>query len=98
VRKKMTTDLNGDEDPKMETKTLIRQSVQGTVYYIDSPTGKVYTYSDSPTHIGQLERLLDTEKHLISKTNGCLSDCRVRYRADIKDVMKRLRSNRVSHV
>jgi len=74
------------------TRNLIRQSVQGTVYYIDSPTGKVYTYSDHPTWIGQLEKLLDTEKHLISKTNGCLSDCRVRYRPDIKDVMARLRN------
>jgi hypothetical protein len=74
------------------TRNLIRQSVQGTVYYIDSPTGKVYTYCDNPTWIGQLEKLLDSEKHLISKTNGCLSDCRVRYRPDIKDVMARLRN------
>jgi len=80
------------------TRNLIRQSVQGTVYYIDSPTGKVYTYCDNPTWIGQLEKLLDTEKHLISKTNGCLSDCRVRYRSDIKELMTKLRtSNRVSH-
>lgn len=80
------------------TRNLIRQSVQGTVYYIDSPTGKVYTYSDKPIWIGQLEKLLDTEKHLISKTNGCLSDCRVRYRTDIKELMAKLRtSNRVSH-
>ena len=77
-------------------RTLIKQSVQGTVYYIDSPTGKVYTYSEKPghepTYIGQLEKLGESEKHLISKTNGCLSDARVRYRSDIKDVMRRLRS------
>jgi hypothetical protein len=79
-----------------ETKTLIRQSVQGTVYYIHSPTGRVYTYSEkpghTPTYIGQLERLGASEKHLISKTNGCLSDCRVRYVSNIKDVMRRLRA------
>jgi len=77
-------------------RTLIKQSVQGTVYYIDSPTGKVYTYSEKadhePTYIGQLEKLGESEKHLISKTNGCLSDARVRYRPDVKDVMRRLRS------
>ena len=83
------------------THTLIKQSVQGTVYYIDSPTGKVYTYSEKaahePTYIGQLEKLGESEKHLISKTNGCLSDARVRYRSDIKDVMARLRSATVTH-
>jgi hypothetical protein len=84
-------------DQSMDSvRTLIKQSVQGTVYYIDSPTGKVYTYSEKadhePTYIGQLEKLGESEKHLISKTNGCLSDARVRYRSDVKDVMLRLRA------
>jgi hypothetical protein len=85
----------GDQDMD-SVRTLIKQSVQGTVYYIDSPTGKVYTYSEKadhePTYIGQLEKLGESEKHLISKTNGCLSDARVRYRSDVKDVMLRLRA------
>jgi hypothetical protein len=55
---------------------------------IDSPTGRVYTYNQSnPTYIGDLEKIPDEEKHLISKTNGCLANARVKYRADIRDVM-----------
>lgn len=73
--------------------TLIRASVQGIVYLIDSPTGRVYTYNQkNPTYIGDLEKIPDEEKHLISKTNGCLANARVKYRADIKDVMAHLRA------
>ena len=74
-------------------ETLIRASVQGIVYLIDSPTGRVYTYNPTnPTHIGDLEKIPVEEKHLISKTNGCLASARVKYRADIKDVMAGLRT------
>ena len=73
--------------------TLIRASVQGIVYLIDSPTGRVYTYNPAmPTYIGDLEKIPDEEKHLISKTNGCLANARVKYRSDIKDVMTHLRA------
>ena len=73
-------------------KTLIRASVQGTVYLIESASGNVYTYNpESPTYIGTLEKIPDSEKHLISKTNGCLANARVKYRSDIKEVMTTLR-------
>ena len=73
--------------------TLIRASVQGTVYLIDSPTGRVYTYNqENPTWIGTLEKIADKDKHLISKTNGCLANAIVRYRPDVKEVMARLRT------
>lgn len=74
------------------SKTLIRASVQGTVYLIESASGKVYTYNpDFPTYVGTLEKIPDSEKHLISKTNGCLANARVKYRTDIKEVMATLR-------
>jgi len=73
-------------------KTLIRASVQGTVYLIESSSGKVFTYNpEKPTFIGELEKIPDAEKHLISKTNGCLANARVKYRPDIREVMKSLR-------
>lgn len=72
--------------------TLVRQSVQQNVYYIESATGRVFTYQpENPTYIGDLVLLDESEKHLISKTNGCLSHARVKYRPDIKEVMARLR-------
>lgn len=75
-------------------ETLIRASVQGIVYLIDSPTGRVYTYNPTnPTYIGDLEKIPEEEKHLISKTNGCLANARVKYRTDLKDVMACLRTN-----
>lgn len=73
--------------------TLIRASVQGIVYLINSQTGHVYTYNvENPTYIGQLERIPDTDKHLMSKQNGCLHYARVKYRDDIREVMQRLRA------
>jgi len=73
--------------------TLIRASVQGIVYLINSQTGDVYTYNpESPTYIGQLERIPDTDKHLMSKQNGCLHYAKVKYRDDIREVMERLRT------
>jgi hypothetical protein len=68
-----------------ETVDLIRASVQGIVYFIHNETGKVYTYDiEAPIYVGVLERC--TEKHLISKADGCLAGCRVRFRPDIKEI------------
>ena len=73
--------------------TLIRASVQGIVYLIDSSSGNVYTYNQAnPTFIGTLEKIPDIDKHLISKTNGCLANARIKYREDIKQVMTSLRA------
>lgn len=75
--------------------TLIKQPVGGTVFQIDSPTGRVYTYDpENPmnrTLVGMLEEIPETHKHEISKTNGCLAKARIKYREDIRDVMARLR-------
>ena len=72
--------------------TLIKASVQGTVYLLDSPTGRVYTFNaEKPTYIGDLEKIPDEEKHLISKTNGCLANARVKYLPNVKDIMASLR-------
>jgi hypothetical protein len=73
--------------------TLIKASVQGTVYLLDSPSGRVYTFNaEKPTYIGDLEKIPDEEKHLISKTNGCLANARVKYVPNIKDIMASLRA------
>jgi hypothetical protein len=77
----------------METKQLIRASVQGIVYLIESLSGNVYTYNVSnPTYVGKLETIPEVDKHMISKTNGCLANARVKYREDIREVMNVLRS------
>ena len=74
-------------------ETLIRASVQGIVYLIDSPSGRVFTYNHKePTYIGTLEKIPEEDKHMISKTNGCLASARVNYRSDIKEVLARLRA------
>ncbi len=74
-------------------ETLIRASVQGIVYLIESVSGKVYTYNpENPTYVGQLEKIPEEDKHLISKTNGCLANARVKYRTDIREVMAQLRA------
>ena len=73
--------------------TLIRASVQGIVYLIDSHTGKVYTYNPlDPVYVGDLEKIPEEDKHMISKTNGCLANARVKYRADIRECMATLRA------
>jgi hypothetical protein len=73
-------------------KTLIKASVQGTVYLLDSPSGRVYTFNpEKPTYIGDLEKIPDEEKHMISKTNGCLANARVKYLPNVKEVMAALR-------
>jgi hypothetical protein len=79
-------------------KQLIRASVQGNVYLIDSPTGNVYTYdpkdpTHNPVHVGKLEKIPEEDKHMISKTNGCLANARVVYRTDIREVMAALRAD-----
>lgn len=72
--------------------TLIRASVQGIVYLIESASGSVYTYNtEKPTYIGSLEKIPDVDKHLISKTNGCLANARVKYVDNIREVMASLR-------
>ena len=79
----------------METipSTLIRASVQGIVYLIESSSGKVYTYNvENPTYVGVLENIPESDKHLISKTNGCLAHARIKYRDDIREIMATLRS------
>jgi hypothetical protein len=76
--------------------TLIRASVQGIVYLIESASGKVFTYNpENPTYVGQLEKIPEEDKHLISKTNGCLANARVKYRTDIREVMAQLRATAV---
>lgn len=73
--------------------TLIKASVQGTVYLLDSASGRVYTYnSERPVHIGDLEKIPEEEKHLISKTNGCLANARVKFRPEVKEIMAQLRA------
>jgi hypothetical protein len=72
---------------------LIRASVQGIVYLIESSSGRVFTYNpEKPTYVGMLEKIPEAEKHLISKTNGCLANARVKYRDDIREVMASLRA------
>jgi len=79
----------------METpipSSLIRASVQGIVYLIESSSGRVYTYNpENPTFIGTLEKIPDEDKHLISKTNGCLANARVKYVENVRDIMAGLR-------
>lgn len=82
-------------------KQLIRASVQGNVYLIDSPSGSVYTYdpkdpTHNPTYLGKLEKIPEEDKHMISKTNGCLANARVVYRPDIREVMSSLRGKKLS--
>jgi hypothetical protein len=75
-----------------ETRTLIRASVQGIVYFVESSSGKVYTYNEkNPTYVGQLEKIPEEDKNMISKTNGCLAAARVKFRPDIREVMVALR-------
>ncbi|NBR14742.1 MAG: hypothetical protein EBU01_09185 [Crocinitomicaceae bacterium] len=72
--------------------TLIKASVQGTVYLLDSGLGRVYTFNpEKPTYIGDLEKIPDEEKHLISKTNGCLAHARVKFKSNVKEIMASLR-------
>lgn len=72
--------------------TLVKASVQGTVYLLNPTSGDVFTFCpDSPTYIGKLEKIPEIDKHLISKTNGCLATARVKYREDIKEIMRNLR-------
>lgn len=69
-------------------RALIRASVQGIVYLIDSVAGRVYTYNMTrPVFVGTLEKIPEEDKNTISKTNGCMATARVRYRADIREIM-----------
>jgi hypothetical protein len=81
------------------TITLVRQPVQQNVFYIESSTGRVFTYQPTgQTYIGDLVQLDSSEKHMISKTNGCLSHARVRYLPNIKEIMARLRAEHAAAV
>lgn len=72
-----------------DMKQLVRASVQGIVYLIDSAKGLAYTYNpDRPVFVGHLEKIPEEDKNTISKTNGCMATARIRYRKDIRDVMK----------
>lgn len=76
------------------TQTLIRASVQGIVYLIDSVKGLAYTYNpERPVFVGHLERIPEEDKNSISKTNGCMATARIRYREDIYDVMAQARTD-----
>jgi hypothetical protein len=69
-------------------ETLIRASVQGIVFLVDSVRGRVYTNNpERPVYVGDLERIPEKDKHSISKTNGCMATARVRYRSDIREAM-----------
>lgn len=71
-----------------EVKTLIRASVQGIVYLVESVSGRVYSYNtENPIYVGDLEKIPEEHKNMISKTNGCLAAARVKYRSDIREVM-----------
>lgn len=90
IRKERSSTPMDDAIPK----TLIRASVQGIVYLIESSSGKVFTYNlEKPTFVGMLENIPEEDKHLISKTNGCLAKLRVKYRSDIREVMSNLRES-----
>lgn len=73
---------------------LIRASVQGIVFLVESATGRVFTYNpDRPVFVGTLEKIPESDKNSISKTNGCLATARVRYRPDIREIMAAERSH-----
>jgi hypothetical protein len=81
--------------------TLIRASVQGIVFLIDSVKGHVYTYNpERPIYVGHLERIPEEDKHSISKTNGCMATARVCYRPDIREVMaaERLAAHKIESI
>ena len=72
------------------TVELVRASVQGTVYYIHNESGKVYSYSPEKGRYllyGTLER--SDDKTMISKSDGCLSGCRVKFRSDLTAAITR---------
>ncbi len=72
----------------MENINLVRASVQGIVFLVESVTGRVFTFNpERPVYVGDLERIPEEDKHMISKTNGCLATARVRYRTDIREIM-----------
>lgn len=81
----------GNTNIMSATQTLIRASVQGIVYLIDSVQGHAYTYNpENPVFVGHLEKIPEEDKHTISKTNGCMANVRVRFRDDIREVMATL--------
>jgi hypothetical protein len=77
-----------------DTIQLIKASVQGIVFLVDSSSGRVYSYNlENPVYVGDLEKIPEEDKNTISKTNGCLATARVKYRSDIREVMNGERKN-----
>lgn len=73
----------------MSTIQLVRASVQGMVYFIHNETGKVYTYSPEKgkyLQYGVLEK--SDDKLMMSKSDGCLAGCRVKFRPDLKEAIE----------
>ena len=72
----------------MTTRLLVRAPVQRRVYLIDPIKGHVYNNNpDAPLFLGILERCDD--KQNMSKSDGCLVGCRVRFRPDLKEAEER---------
>jgi len=69
-------------------KTLVRASISGIVYLIDSQKGRVYTYNpDSPVYIGDLERVVGEE---LVTSEGNLTGARLKLIPNWKPAMERL--------
>jgi len=69
-------------------KTLVRASISGIVYLIDSQKGRVYTYNpDSPVYIGDLERITGEE---LMTSEGNLTGARLKLIPNWKPAMERL--------
>ena len=72
----------------MSSRTLVRASVNGIVYLIDSQKGLVYTYNlEKPTFIGTLERIPGQE---LVTSEGNLTGANLKFREDWKNVMASL--------
>ena len=76
----------------MATIQLVKASVQGTVYWIEQKDAeaRVYTYTPDSSFLlflGILER--SDDKQMMSKSDGCLAGCRVKFRPDLKEALER---------
>jgi hypothetical protein len=72
----------------MPSVTFVRASVNGIVYFINSMTGKVYTYNlENPLYIGDLERIPGQE---LNTSEGTLTGAKLVLRPDWKTLMSNL--------